>query len=103
MENQTVTVSTCGPTVPSSRAVLRTDCDTAMESGKKDQANQISTKGSMSTTRSAGMEYLAGLVVIYTKETISKICATDMARCIGPMAPTTKETGRKEFSMEKVS
>ena len=49
------------------------------------------------------MEYLAGLVVIYTKETISKICATDMGRCIGPMAPTTKETGRREFSMEKVS
>lgn len=63
----------------------------------------ISTKDNTCKIKSTGTEFLLGLVVMSTKETIRKICAVDSVRCIGAMEVITKDSGSMGYNMAKDS
>jgi hypothetical protein len=63
----------------------------------------INTKDNTCKIKSTGMEFSRGLVATSTKETISKTCAVDSAKCIGAMEVIIKASGSMGYNMVRGS
>ena len=61
------------------------------------------TRDSMRGTRSMDMEFLLGVLAIFTKVIMKMTRGRDTARCTGPMVVFTKAHGKKEVKMGKAS
>lgn len=81
---------------------LKTVSSTGRENGKRaKKLIVINMKESIRTTKRMGKALLSGLVAINTLEAIKMTRETDMERCFGSTALFIKDSGAKEFNMDK--
>lgn len=94
--------NTIGPTEVILKDSLKMGWEMDKESGKKDLEIVINTKDSMQMIKNVVTEFLHGPLVTSTKGITSQIKDTALDKCTGVTEVSTKETGIKGFSMEKV-
>jgi hypothetical protein len=102
MESQQGMGNIFGLLVATSKAILKTDCEMAMESGKEGQATLTSTKESTLMIKSKGMASTPGRTAIFTKGITSTTCGRAMVKCIGQMETYSRGNGSKAFNKDKV-
>ena len=94
--------NTIGRTAVTLKETLSKDCDMDTECGKKEQETAINMRVRIMLTKSMAMESSPGPPETSIKGIIVRICVQILAKCTGVTEVITKDSGRTEFSTEKV-
>ena len=104
LESQMVKESTNGKMALYIRASSKMALKTEKENGenKRTQTNAINSKECIPWTKKMAKVLSLGRVATSTMEPTSTTKGKVMVKCTGQMDPSTKESGRKEYSTVKV-